>query len=132
MNMMELELQIHSDQSGLGGLLWNIDRVDPGQHIELGNGVDLIYQATHIQKGADAGEILLFLLSIPTGITTSFVAALLYDKLRHHRIKKLVVAKRQVPVEASKIEEALNQKPAINKGAASEGKTEGQTKKVST
>jgi len=105
---MQLELQIHSSERGLGQALWNLDKKSSGCRIEFANGVAMIYQATHIQKGADAGEIILFLLSIPAGIATSFVATLLHDALKHHRIKKLVIGKRQVSVDASKIEEALD------------------------
>ena len=73
------------------------------------NGVKVKYTGHRLFEAVEAPTIITFIISIPTGVVVGVVANWLYNVLRRHKTKKLVIQRRVTRVEADDIRVAIEE-----------------------
>lgn len=94
---MEIEMTFSSNKDAL--LLKN----------DVPSGISLVMPDIVITKGFGSETAVSIIISVATGIPTSLVAAWLYEKLKHHRSRKISINRKEVHISEGEITKVIEE-----------------------
>src|SRR5437868_3669140 len=106
---MEISIQLQTTDPALKADLFGTSTIRRGDRITLTDGVALIFERADVEKDIGAGEIILFLLSIPTGVATSIAGNYLFQKLQARSVTRLTIGTKSIPINGEDIQDALKE-----------------------
>ena len=108
-----MEIQIHTFDEHLLESLFGQAEIGEGQSIEIAEGIAMTYERSVIRRGFGSPEVITLALSFPVGVSASFIAAWIYDKLKGTKVERIFVDRTEVQFDEGSIKKVIEEKIEI-------------------